>query len=288
MQQDESQSTLFHYTTLFRSGTEGRWRWQRSTVEEKYSTLEWLDRGNGLQPYVKTYLTEGRMVPPMTWWEGDDVGHNRTAKAEIKALHPNESPLFDTPKPERLLERIINIATEPEDIIVDVFAGSGTTAAVAQKMGRRWIACELVEETFQRFLRPRLEKVVCDADPGGITSTNEIVPTGVLNVPEKNTPEDFGNIVTLINRGLKQSDLPEGAIKTLKDAKKLFATKKSGTLTWRGGGSFIVAHLAPSCFNYDPELDLVTLTEDATGKTLVDSVAANLNFRLTPEHRYFH
>src|SRR5699024_7583256 len=71
--------------------------------------------------------------------------------------------------------------------------------------------------------------------------------------------------------------------------KNLVKTKKSkDTVNWRGGGSFTVARLSPSGFDYDPELDLVTLTDAATGDTLVASVAANLNFRLTPEHRYFH
>ena len=59
-----------------------------------------------------------------------------------------------------MLERVIQIATKPGDIVLDVFAGSGTTAAVAQKMGRRWVACELIEDTYERFLRPRIDKVI--------------------------------------------------------------------------------------------------------------------------------
>lgn len=58
-------------------------------------------------------------------------------------------------------------------------------------------------------------------------------------------------------------------------------------INWRGGGSFRVARLSPSCFDYDPDLDLTTLTEAATGSTLVESVAANLGFYLTPEDRHF-
>src|SRR5699024_7993490 len=75
----------------------------------------------------------------------------------------------------------------------------------------------------------------------------------------------------------------------VKALKALVKTRKSkDTVNWRGGGSFTVARLSPSCFDYDPELELVTLSEAATGHTLVASVAANLNFRLTPEHRYNH
>ena len=69
------------------------------------------------------------------------------------------------------MERIIHIATDPGEIVLDVFAGSGTTAAVAHKMGRRWVACELIDDTVERFTLPRLTKVVRGEDPGGITLT---------------------------------------------------------------------------------------------------------------------
>src|SRR5699024_2423294 len=107
-------------------------------------------------PAKKAYIPAGG-IAPRTWWPHEEVGSNRTSKAEIKALFPSETP-FTTPKPERLLERIIHISTNPGDVVLDVFAGSGTTAAVAQKMGRRWVTCELVEDTMERFTRPRLEK----------------------------------------------------------------------------------------------------------------------------------
>lgn len=77
--------------------------------------------------------------------------------------------LFKTPKPERLIRRIISVATDPGDIVLDCFAGSGTTAAVAHKMGRRWVTSEREADTIERFNRPRLEKVVKGEDPGGIT-----------------------------------------------------------------------------------------------------------------------
>lgn len=82
-------------------------------------------------PAKKTYIPT-RGTAPRTFWSNEEVGSNRSAKAEIKSLFPAESP-FSTPKPERLLERIIHIATNPGDIVLDVFAGSGTTAAVAHK-----------------------------------------------------------------------------------------------------------------------------------------------------------
>src|SRR5699024_4382752 len=105
----------------------------------------------------KRFLSEvaGRVPTNLLRWE--EVGHNDTAIKEIRALFPTTTA-FTTPKPERLLERILHIATDPGDLVLDVFAGSGTTAAVAQKMGRRWVTCELVKDTVERFTLPRLTK----------------------------------------------------------------------------------------------------------------------------------
>lgn len=236
---------------------------------------------------VKRYLpTAG--TPPRTWWTHEEVGHNRAAKHEIKAIFPKQNP-FTTPKPERLLERIIHIATNPGDIVLDVFAGSGTTAAVAHKMGRRWVTCELLEDTMERFTQPRLSKVVHGEDPGGITLTKgERIDATEEGLPEGITADEAQKLTSLLNKAVTSHDDLKKS-KDIQALKALVKTSKSkDTVNWRGGGSFTVARLSPSCFDYDPDLDLVTLTEAATGQTLVASVAANLNFRLTPDHRYFH
>lgn len=101
----------------------------------------------------KSYLAGMPGRTPVNLLPFDEVGHTDTSAKEIRALFPKESA-FATPKPERLLERVLHIATDPGDIVLDVFAGSGTTAAVAHKMGRRWVTCELVEDTMERFTRP--------------------------------------------------------------------------------------------------------------------------------------
>lgn len=271
-------------------GKEGTWRWQPSLVEENYDQLEWLSMPEpvGLTPYVKSYMDAGKKpLPPKSIWLGKEVGGNPVGKNEVKSLFPEEDP-FSTPKPERLLERIIHIASDPGDIVLDVFAGSGTTAAVAQKMGRRWVTCELIEETFNRFTLSRLMKVIKDEDSGGITLTRELAPKEDLEVPDKNTADDFKESATLIGRILTQEGLQEEAIGAFKYVKAMLATKKVGEINWRGGGGFSVGRLSPACFDYDPALDIVMLTDEATGQTLIDSVAANLNFRRTPEHRHFH
>ena len=125
------------------------------------------DNGDN-NPALKLYLNEVQdgMVP-RTWWPHTEVGHTQEAKREIQALFPDDD-LFDTPKPERLLERIVTISTNPGDIVLNSFAGSGTTGAVAHKMGRRWIMVELGDHATTHIV-PRLKKVIDGEDPGGVT-----------------------------------------------------------------------------------------------------------------------
>jgi adenine-specific DNA-methyltransferase len=148
-----------------------------SMVRERFDELLSAGRiyfgqdGNS-QPNVIRYLDEDEGLVPWSWWPSSEVGHNDEAKKEILTLFP-EKEAFGTPKPERLMERIIHIATDPGDIVLDCFAGSGTTAAVAHKMGRRWVTSERESDTVSAFTRPRLEKVVGGDDPGGITESVE-------------------------------------------------------------------------------------------------------------------
>lgn len=235
----------------------------------------------------KSYLSDVSGRAPEDLWLHIETGHTDGAKKEIQTLFPGVNA-FSTPKPERLLERIIHIGSNPGDIVLDVFAGSGTTAAVAQKMGRRWVTCELREDTFNTFTRPRLEKVVNDQDSGGITRTKgERVSAEGVELPDGVSPEDAAKFTSVLNKLI--ADNPEAKkdshIKALKAAAKTKRTKE--VINWRGGGGFWVAHLTPSCFDYDPELGMVTLTEVATGDVLVQSVVANLGFhRLHPEDDY--
>lgn len=231
--------------------------------------------GLGRKSYIPT-----RLNVPRTMWENNEVGHNRTAKAEIKALFPGETP-FSTPKPERLLERIIHIATNPGDIVLDCFAGSGTTAAVAQKMGRKWVTCELLESTFNNYTKPRLEKIVNDQDAGGITRTKgeRIVADGV-DLPEGVDADDAATFTKILNKLIADNDELKKD-KIIKQLKKMTKTKRMReVINWRGGGGFQVAHLSPACFDYDSEIDRVFLTDDANGDILVRSVAANLGFTM--------
>ena len=120
-------------------------------------------------PQLKRYLARVQSgVVPSTWWTHEDAGHNDESRKESKVIFAGEDP-FSTPKPERLLQRILNIATNEGDLVLDSFLGSGTTAAVAHKMGRRWIGIEMGEHAKTHCL-PRLEKVVA-GEQGGISKT---------------------------------------------------------------------------------------------------------------------
>jgi adenine-specific DNA-methyltransferase len=132
--------------------------------------IYWGPKGES-RPYIKRFLSEvsqGRV--PGSVWSPDEVGFVRNGKEEVRRILDGAEP-FATPKPERLLQRIIGLATSEGDIVLDCFLGSGTTAAVAHKMGRRWVGIERERETIASFAQPRLTKVIEGRDPGGITAS---------------------------------------------------------------------------------------------------------------------
>lgn len=149
-------------------GTEGRWRWKKENVSTNIDQLEFIQKDGRWEIYVKQYIEESPTRPPATFWPTDEVGHNHEAKLEVRAF--NNDDVFSTPKPERLLKRVLEIATVPGDIVLDSFAGSGTTGAVAHKMGRRWIMVELGDHCHTHVI-PRLQKVIDGIDQGGISKT---------------------------------------------------------------------------------------------------------------------
>ena len=143
------------------------WRIAESRLRELDSEgrIWWGPKGEA-RPSIKRYLSEVSDLVPRTFWSKEAVGSNRTSKNEMRALFPDAAS-FTTPKPERLLERLFQIATEEGDLVLDSFLGSGTTAAVAHKMGRRWIGIEMGEHAATHCV-PRLQKVI-EAEQGGIS-----------------------------------------------------------------------------------------------------------------------
>ncbi|MEM9578826.1 MAG: site-specific DNA-methyltransferase [Pseudomonadota bacterium] len=139
--------------------------------KEKFEALDadnqiwWGVKGDAI-PQRKRFLTEVKQgVVPQTIWPYEEVGHTQAAKKEIVALFGAD--VFGTPKPELLMNRVLHVATKPGDLVLDSFLGSGTTAAVAQKMGRRYIGIEMGDHAVSHCA-PRLQKVT-DGEQGGIS-----------------------------------------------------------------------------------------------------------------------
>ncbi len=126
----------------------------------------WGAKGDGA-PRMKNFLSEADtgLLPTTLWADGETFGLNQQGVREIRDLG---IPDFPTPKPERLMSKVIELATNPGDLVLDSFAGSGTTGAVAHKMGRRWIMVELGDHA-KTHIVPRLQKVIDGTDKGGVT-----------------------------------------------------------------------------------------------------------------------
>ncbi|CAM3422126.1 site-specific DNA-methyltransferase [Campylobacter upsaliensis] len=134
------------------------WRLSKETFEEYLKDNRIYFNGGDSVPRIKRFLSEVKDgITPLTIWKHKEVGHNQDAAKEILALFDDK--IFDTPKPERLLKRICEIASNQDSIILDFFAGSGTSVAAAQKLGRKWLGIEMGEH-FYKVILPRLKKVI--------------------------------------------------------------------------------------------------------------------------------
>lgn len=141
------------------------WGYSPASIEDfRKQNLLWWGKDGRNQPRLKRFFDQNKEgVVPTTLWLSKEVGHNQEAKAENVSLLTDVSELFATPKPERLLRRVLQVSTAPLDIVLDSFAGSGTTGAVAHKTGRRWIMVELGEHCHTHII-PRLKKVIDGTD----------------------------------------------------------------------------------------------------------------------------
>lgn len=187
--------------------------------------------GNNV-PSIKRFLTDVKDgVVTKTIWFRKDVGDNQDAKKEVKQF--NSDNVFTTPKPERLIQRIIRLATNENDLVLDSFAGSGTTGAVAHKMGRRWIMVELGEHCHTHII-PRLKKVIDGEDKGGITESVNWKGGGGFRYyrlgPSLLEKDKWGNYV--INKEFNAAMLAEALCKL-----EGFTYAPSDTIYWQHGHS---------------------------------------------------
>lgn len=143
-------------------------RFSRETLDFLDKSDEiWFGKDGQSVPSRKTFLTElkNNGVPSKTIWRFEEVGHNHEAREEVKKLNPVN--VFSTPKPEKLLQRIIHLGSDENDIVLDFFMGSATTQAVAMKMNRQYIGIEQMNY-INTVSVPRLQKVI-EGEQGGIS-----------------------------------------------------------------------------------------------------------------------
>lgn len=207
------------------------WRFSRETFEKELEEGKIKFSDDETRIIRKIYLADQDGRVPETIWFANEVGTTREANSEIKSFIENE--FFDTPKPERLIERILTLATNKGDLVLDSFAGSGTTGAVAHKMGRRWIMVELGDHIHTHII-PRLHKVIDGTDQGGISQTvgwqggggfryYRLAPTLIVN-------DKWGN--PIINPDYNPAMLAEAIAKL-----EGFTYQPSETLWWQHGYS---------------------------------------------------
>jgi len=258
------------------------WAVSRETFETlRADDRLWWGKTGRTFPFRKRFQTELAGLVPTTVWAHEEVGNNREAKLELTALFEQDS--FATPKPERLLQRIIHIGSDPGDIVLDCFGGSGTTAAVAHKMGRRWVTSELLDATMDRLTRPRLEKVVLGLDPGGISATSQRVAADGTELAAGLSPEQaftFTSTLTKLTKALG-ADLDEATLAALRAATK---TRTLKTTHWAGGGGFTHVKVGPSMYVREP--DGVFLADWVHDGAMQRAVAAQLGYAVRDSYPF--
>ncbi|WP_095081703.1 site-specific DNA-methyltransferase [Pseudomonas sp. Irchel s3h17] len=219
--EDSDKRKAYRYPIKLPSGREvyppqGRhWNGLPERTEElRRDNRLWFGKSGDNAPRLKVFRNEVQDgIVPSTWWTHDFAGSNQDSKKEVLALLPDAEP-FGTPKPERLISKIIQIATNTGDIVLDSFAGSGTTGAVAHKMGRRWIMVELGEHA-KTHIVPRMQKAIDGTDKGGVTEAVNWQGGGGYRffklAPSLLQKDKWGNLV--INKDYRPEMLAEAMCK---------------------------------------------------------------------------
>jgi len=211
------------------------WLYTEQKMKEEIAAGNiWFGPRGDSVPRIKKFLrdSEDEGLTPETIWPASDVGTNDGAKKALIELLP-DAAVFENPKPESLLQRVIHISTKPGDLVLDSFAGSGTTGAVAHKMGRRWIMVELGEHCRTHII-PRMKKVIDGEDPGGITEAVDWKGGGGFRyyrlAPSLLEKDGWGNWV--ISKQYNAAMLAEAVCKL-----EGFRYAPSETLWWQHGHS---------------------------------------------------
>lgn len=225
------------------------WRLSKKRFAEYLSDNRiWFGPAGSNIPAIKRFLSEVQQGSVCkTIWTYGEVGHNQDAKKEVIAF--NSKDAFSTPKPERLIERILTLATYQGDLVLDSFAGSGTTGAVAHKMGRHWMMIELGEHCHTHII-PRLQKVIDGTDEGGITKAVDWKGGGGFRyfslAPSLLEKDKWDNWI--INKDYNAAMLAEALCKL-----EGFVYAPSDTLYWQHGHSTEQDFIYVTTQNLSPE-----------------------------------
>lgn len=186
----------------------------------------WFPRGGEGLPRMKLFPHEVKGLVPFSIWPADEVGTNDDAKRQLMSLFP-DLEAFATPKPERLLERVVQISTDPGDLVLDFFAGSGTTAAVAQKLGRRWIAVERSVSTAEGYVLPRLHRATNGHSDGGVDAVADSAPGRFEVVAAGTTVDQTG--IELLSRRVADVDIASEHVGTPSGQRRPSDKRKAGS-----------------------------------------------------------
>ncbi|MGR3179310.1 MAG: site-specific DNA-methyltransferase [Candidatus Anammoxibacter sp.] len=250
------------------------------TSKERFEELTqdnriWFGKTGNNVPSLKKFLSEVKDGSvSKTIWLRKEVGDNQEAKKETKEF--NSDDVFTTPKPERLIHRILTLGSNKNDWVLDSFAGSGTTGAVAHKMGRKWIMCELGKHCHTHII-PRMRKVIDGTDLGGISVSPKSKAAATL------CKECNDSLCEECNEKVGVSD-------------------KGGKIKWRGGGGFKYYRLAESLLVKDKELStakrpVYVINPKYDETLLIKSICKIENFRyrkdgrlhgISSEQRFLH
>jgi adenine-specific DNA-methyltransferase len=244
----------------------------------------WFGEDGKNVPRYKRFLSDVQNgFVPTTLWFRDEVGDNQEAKKEVKKIDPIS--VFGTPKPERLIERVITLATNEGDLVLDSFLGSGTTAAVAQKMNRKYIGIEMGDHAYTHC-KLRLDKVISGEDKGGISVSKDYYDFKEDDLKDLDFDiEDVKTFHKILNKIGKETDIiPKDVLRELK--RKTRTQKIKSELKWQGGGAYRFYELAESLINKDDFGEYV-INKDYNPEMLAAAVALHEGFEYRPDDEYF-
>ncbi|WPC09092.1 site-specific DNA-methyltransferase [Globicatella sp. PHS-GS-PNBC-21-1553] len=261
------------------------WRFSKDKMDSLIKDNRiWFGENGDNVPRYKRFLTDVQQgFVPLTLWFRDEVGDNQEAKKEVKQIDPIS--VFGTPKPERLIERVLTLATNEGDLVLDSFLGSGTTAAVAHKMNRKYIGIEMGNHAYTHC-KVRLDKVISGEDNGGISVSKDYYDLKEDDLKDLDFDiEDVKTFNKILNKIGKETDLiPKDVLKELK--KKTRTQKIKSELKWQGGGAYRFYELAESLINKDSFGEYV-INKEYNPDMLAAAVALHEGFEYKPDDEYF-